>query len=357
MKSTLRILAFTLSGLMVQPGLADTTVTVGATASNRDAAIERAIGDALVDALGSHVFSVTTMTDDQFSTMSTSVTAGRVIDYKVLDEYETFDGVYVRVAVNLTDQDLEGIAPREVDTWHQKIEDTKSLDVAQRSVGEYRRVLDEFLIGPRHQLNSGYAFVLRGYDVEAVDTGAVKGNIYVDVILNQSWWNTYYQLVGALTPQGSQTVPEEPVKVANDVAKPNAPVSTRVDKSLQYELAHPLPVRLTVGSNQSTFILYKNALLVSAQPMTDETAKTDHQKGQADNGEISLTRGNIRPDSAKVDLAKSTLDCGTVSVGDSAVYCGNQFTVKIPFEAQNESAIIDMMKRGLKVDLDLYGSR
>jgi len=274
-----------------------------------------------------------------------------------LDEYETFDGVYVRVSVDLTDQDLAGIAPREVDTWHQKIEDTKALDAAQRTVGEYRRVLDEFLVGPRHQLNAGYAFVLRGYDVDAVDTRAVKGSIYVDVILNQSWWNTYYQLIGALTPQGRQTVLEGPMEVVNKVARPNLDESAGVDKSLQYELAHPLPVRLAVGNNVSTFILYKNALLVSAQPMTDDTAKNDYQRGQANSWEISMTQGNVRPDNATVDSGKSSLDCGTVSAGDSAVYCGNQFSVKIPYEAQNESEIIDMMKRGLTVDLDLYGSR
>jgi len=355
MKSTFRMLAFALAGFIAQPVLGDTTVTVGATGSNRDAAIERAIGDALVDALGSHVFSVTTMTDEQFSTMSTSVTAGRVIDYTVLDEYETFDGVYVRISVNLTDNDLSGIAPQEVDTWHQKIEDTKSLDVAQRTVGEYRRVLDEFLVGPRNQLHSGYAFVLRGYDVDSVDTRALKGSIYVDVIINQSWWNTYYQLVGALTPQGSQTVLEGPMEVVNKVAKPNLVLSSQVDRSLVYELAHPLPVRLTVGNNVSMFTLYKNALLVSARPMTEDTAISEGQKRQANRREISMMKGNIRSGNAQIDSGKSSIDCGTVSVGDSAVYCGNQFTVQIPYEAKNESEIIDMMKKGLKVDLDLYG--
>lgn len=353
--SKFRALVFVLCGLTVYPALADITVTIGATASSRDAAIERALGEALVEALGSHVFSVATMTDEQFSFMSTSVTSGRVTDYEVLDEYETFDGVYVRVAVNLTDQDLAGIAPREVDTWEQKIEDTKALDVAQRTVGEYRRVLDEFLVGPRNQLYAGYAFVLRSYDVDSVDARAVKGSIYVDVIVNQSWWNTYYQLVDALTPQGGQTLSEGPMEVVNGVARPNPAESAEIDKPLQYELAHPLPVRLAVGNNASTFILYKNALLVSAQPMTDETAKNDYQQSQANNREISMTQGNVRLDNAQVDAAKSSLECGTISLGESAVYCGNQFTVKIPFEAKNESEIIDMMKKGLKIDLDLYG--
>lgn len=356
MKTSLQLVGFALALMVGSAAAAQTTVNVGATASTRDEAIEQALGDALVEALGSHVFSVTTMTDDQFSSMSTSVTSGRIDDYEILEEFETFDGVHVRLAVDLSDQDLASLAPKEVKTWEQKIEDTRSLDMAQRTVGQYRNALDEFLVGPRHQLNSGYAIVLRSYDVTAVDSNSVSGHIYVDVSLNQSWWNTYYNLVGVLTPQGSDVVKEGRITVVNDAAQVDPGYNSRVDKSLQYDLAHPLPVRLSVGKNVARFILYKNALLISAQPMTEDTAETGYQLEQAERGEISMTKGNVPAGDAIIDREKSALGCGVVTAVNSAVYCGERFTIKIPVKARDEAELIDTMKQGVKVELDLYGS-
>ncbi|PFG08859.1 MULTISPECIES: hypothetical protein [unclassified Marinobacter] len=356
MSTIFRTLTFALAAMTAQAATASTQVTVGATAANRDAAIELALGDALVEALGSHVFSVSTKTGDSFNSMSTSVTAGRIDDFEVLEEYETFDGVHVRLSVNLTDQNLSRIAPKEIKTWEQRIDETHSLDMAQRTVGNYRRVLDEFLVGPRNQLNAGYAFVLRSYDARAVDTGSISGNIYVDVTVNQSWWNTYYHLVSVLAPQGSQVLDEGPLKVHRNVARVDLEKSGRVDRTLQYDLAHPLPVRLSVGGLTSQFILYKNALLISAQPMTLDTATNNHQVGQARRGEISMMKGNVAGGTAVVDRYKSALSCGSVVRYESAVYCGERFTIKIPFDARNESEVIEMMNEGLNAELNLFGS-
>ncbi len=133
-------------------------------------------------------------------------------------------------------------------------------------------------MGPRHQLNSGYSITLRSYDVEAVDENRLAGNIYVDVVVNQSWWDTYYKLVGVLSPQGSDVVYEGPIKVVGDTPRVDMDIGERVDQGLRYALAHPLPVRLSVGSHASNFILYKNALLVSAQPMAEDSARNEHQR-------------------------------------------------------------------------------
>ena len=335
--------------------VANTVVTVGATGSDRDAAIDLALSKALVEALGSQVFSVTTMNGDQFHSMATTVTSGRVHSYDLIEEREIFDGVHVRLQVTLTEKDLAGIVPEEMKTWDQRIEDVRSWDQAQQAVGEYRRLLDEFLIGPRHQLNAGYAIVLRSYDVSAVDAHQIKGHIYVDIIVNQSWWGTYYRLVRTLGPQGNQVIPEGPLKVFNDTAAVDLVSSRRVDKSLRYDLAHPLPVRLSVGRNVSNFILYKNALLVSAQPMTEDSAQTGYQRSQATRGEISL-KGNVVGGDARIDKRKSDLQCGSVEQGASAVYCGHRFTVKIPFESANEAEVIQIMRRGVKAELSLYGN-
>lgn len=356
MNALCRTLTFALTAMTVQTATANTQVTVGATAPNRDAAIELALGDALVDALGSHVFSVSTKTGDTFKSMSTSVTSGRVDDFEVLEEYETFDGVHVRLSVNITDQNLSRIAPKEIKTWEQRIDETHSLDMSQRTVGNYRRVLDEFLVGPRNQLNAGYAFVLRSYDVRSVDSGSISGNIYVDVTVNQSWWNTYYHLVSVLAPQGNQILDEGPLKVDGQVARVNLEKSGRVDRALQYDLAHPLPVRMSVGGLTSQFTLYKNALLLSAQPMTIDTAKSGFQVGQARRGEISMMQGNVAAGTAEVDRYKSDLSCGELVKGKSAVYCGERFTIKIPFDAKNESEVIEMMSEGLSTELNIFGS-
>jgi len=336
--------------------VANTVVTVGATGSDRDSAIESALSRALVETLGSQVFSVTTMNGDQFHSMATAVTSGRVHSYELLEEREIFDGVHVRLQVTLTEKDIAGIVPEEIKTWDQRIEDVRSWDQAQQSVGEYRRLLDEFLVGPRHQLNAGYAIVLRSYYVSAVDAHQIKGHIYVDIIVNQSWWDTYYRLVRILAPQGNQVIPEGPLKVFNDTAAVDLASSRRVDQSLRYDLAHPLPVRLSVGRNVSNFILYKNALLVSAQPMTEDSAQTGYQQSQATRGEISLTKGNVVGGDAKIDKRKSDLQCGSVQQGASAVYCGQSFTVKIPFEAANEAEVIEVMQRGVRAELSLYGN-
>lgn len=356
MNTMCRTITFALAAMTAQAALASTQVTVGATASNRDAAIELALGDALVEALGSHVFSVSTKTGDSFRSMSTSVTSGRIDDFEVLEEYETFDGVHVRLSVNITDQNLSRIAPKEIKTWEQRIDETHSLGMAQRTVGDYRRVLNEFLVGPRNQLNAGYAFVLRSYDVRSVDSGSISGNIYVDVTVNQSWWNTYYHLVSVLAPQGNEVLDEGPLKVDGQVARVNLTKSGRVDRALQYDLAHPLPVRMSVGGLTSQFILYKNALLLSAQPMTMDTAKSGFQVGQARRGEISMMQGNIAAGTAEVDRYKSDLSCGELVKGKSAVYCGERFTIKIPFDARNESEVIEMMNEGLNAELNLFGS-
>lgn len=356
MKTLYRIFILALAAMTTQSATASTQVTLGATASSRGAAIELALGNALVEALGSHVFSVSTKTGDSFHSMSTSVTAGRIYDFEVLEEYETFNGVHVRLLVNLTDQNLSRIAPKEVKTWKQRIDETHSLDVAQRTVGNYRRVLNEFLVGPRNQLNAGYAFVLRSYDVRSVDSDSISGNIYVDVTVNQSWWNTYYHLVSVLAPQGSQVLQEGELNINRNVARVSYGKGGPVDRSLQYDLAHPLPVRLSVGKNTSQFILYKNALLVSAQPMTMDTATNAYQKQQARLGEISMTQGKVAAGTAVVDRNKSALSCGSVMSGKSAVYCGERFTIKIPFDSRNESEVIEMMNEGLNAELNLFGS-
>lgn len=336
--------------------VANTVVTVSATGSDRDSAIDAALSTALVETLGSQVFSVTTMNGDQFHSMATAVTSGRVHSYDLLEEREIYDGVHLRLQVTLAEKDVAGIVPEEIETWDQRIEDMRSWDQAQQAVGEYRRLLDEFLIGPRHQLNAGYAIVLRSYDVSAVDVHQVKGHIYVDIIVNQSWWDAYYRLVRMIVPQGNQIIQEGPLKVFNDTAAVDLVSSGRVDKSLRYDLAHPLPVRLSVGRNVSNFILYKNALLVSAQPMTEDSAQTGYQQSQATRGEISLTKGNVVGGDAKIDKRKSDLQCGSVERGGSAVYCGHRFTVKIPFEAENEAEVIETMRRGVKAELSLYGN-
>ncbi|PHR89726.1 MAG: hypothetical protein COA80_16935 [Leeuwenhoekiella sp.] len=336
--------------------VANTVVTVGATGSDRDSAIDTALSKALVETLGSQVFSVKTMNGDQFHSMATAVTSGRVHSYDLLEEREIFDGVHVRLQVTLAEKDLAGIVPEEIKTWDQRIEDVRSWDQAQQLVGEYRRLLDEFLIGPRHQLNAGYAIVLRSYDVSAVDVHQITGSIYVDIIVNQSWWDTYYRLVRTIVPQGNQVIPEGPLKVFNGTAAVDFASSRRVDKGLRYDLAHPLPVRLSVGRNVSNFILYKNALLVSAQPMTEDSAQTGYQQSQATRGEISLTKGNVVGGDARIDKRKSDLQCGSVERGASAVYCGHRFTVKIPFEAANEAEVIQIMRRGVKAELSLYGN-
>lgn len=357
MNVMLRFLINVLAALFLPVfAVANTVVTVGATGSDRDSAIDAALSKALVETLGSQVFSVTTMNGDQFHSMATAVTSGRVHSYDVIEEREIFDGVHVRLQVTLTEKDIVGIVPEEIKTWDQRIEDVRSWDQAQQLVGEYRRLLDEFLIGPRHQLNAGYAIVLRSYDVSAADVHQITGSIYVDIIVNQSWWDTYYRLVHTLAPQGNKVIPEGPLKVSNDTAAVDLVSSRRVDKSLRYDLAHPLPVRLSVGRNVSNFILYKNALLVSAQPMTEDSAQTGYQQSQATRGEISLTKGNVVGGDAEVDKRKSDLQCGSFERGASAVYCGHRFTVKIPFEADNEAEVIQIMRRGVKAELSLYGN-
>ena len=357
MRTTIRIL-ISVTAILLLPvcSVANTVVNVSATGTDRDAAIEAALGKALTEALGSQVFSVTAMNGDQFHSLSTAVTSGRVENYQVLEERETFEGVHVRLRVDLADKDMAQLVPEEIKTWSQRIEHARSWDRAQRSVGEYRAILDEFLVGPRHQLNAGYAIILRSYDVEAVDENRISGNIYVDITVNQSWWNIYYRLVQALTPQGNQVIKEGRLKVARDTAGVDLRSSHRVDKSLRYDLAHALPVRLSVGKKVASFILYKNALLVSARPMTEDSARTDYHRLQAARGEISLTKGNVIRGNAEVDKHKSALDCGVVEQGGSAVYCGKRFTVKIPFEAANESEVIETMQRGVRAELSLYGN-
>ena len=135
--------------------VANTVVTVGATGSDRDSAIEAALSKALVETLGSQVFSVTTMNGDQFHSMATAVTSGRVHSYDLLEEREIFDGVHVRLQVTLAEKDIAGIVPEEIKTWDQRIEDVRSWAEAQQLVGEYRRPLSGFRVGPGHQRQPG----------------------------------------------------------------------------------------------------------------------------------------------------------------------------------------------------------
>lgn len=226
---------------------------------------------------------------------------------------------------------------------------------AQRSISEHRAALNEFLIGPRHQLKAGYDFVPGAYDVDYIDEHGISGYIYVDIQLKQSWWNAYYSLVKTLKTQTNQIIHEGPLTVHDGVAGVNLSLSSPVDQSLQYDLAHPLPVRLSIGRNASNVILYKNALLVSAQPMTQDSAQSDYQRLQASRGEISMTSGNVVRSHVMVDVQKSALDCGSVRTSDSAVYCGRSITVKIPFEAGSEASVVKMIERGVRTELALYG--
>lgn len=332
-------------------------VTVSAVGVDREAAIQNGLGDALKDALGTQVFVVSSMSDDQLHSASTAITSGRINDYAIVDERSVHEGVFVTLNVTLDSNSLGSDNRQYVTTWSERIDQTATLTLAQDIVGNYRSALQEFLVGPKHQLNAGYAFVLRSYEVTDIGPDSLAGFVLVDIVVNESWWDTYYQLVGSMTAQGATTIQEGPVTVVGDDARVNWGIRSKIDRSLQYDLAHPLPVVLTVGDTKSRFLLYKNALLDSAQPMTHDTAQTDHQIAQAERGSISMLKGNVHAGDVMVDEDKSDLRCGSTSSSNAVVYCGTRFTVAIPFDAENEAEIIDMMNRGLNYNLDLFGLR
>lgn len=356
MNTLCRAFVFFLVALSTQAFASDVRVIVEGVGSDRSAAIDNALGDALAKELGSHIFSVSTKSGDTYKSMSTSVASGRVDDFEVLEEREAFNGVHVRLAVTLSESELSQIAPKEVKTWSQRVDETRSLDMAQRTVRQYREVLNEFLVGPRHQLEAGYSFILRSYDVESVSSDQLRGHIYVDITVNQSWWNTYYQIISVLKPQGRDVFNEGPIAVDNGKrAYAGYSKGGGIDRSLRYDAAHPLPVRLSVGRISSKFTLYKNALLVSAHPQTMDTATSAHQQKQAQLGEIVLLKGNASAGNAVIDKQKSQLSCGLVEQNDSAVYCGERFTLKLSYKAKSEADILKVMNNGLRVELNLFG--
>lgn len=320
-------------------------VQVQGQGGSRDAAIENALERALPQALGTAYFSVTSESGDSIDSVATSVSRGTVVDYEILSESEVFDGYQVSVEATISGEAMREQAAVEVTSWEDQLNQAHKTDRAQEQLREQSRVLERYLGSPGEMLDRGYALVLRSYVIDDVSGNQVSGRAFVDVHVNQSWWQSFYDLAEAITPvNDGETVAVGPFSDTNGVSDQDA---AHIDQTLSESVQTPIPVTVEVpGLGHNTFFLSANTISVGGYMVYG------HDGFNADD---VLSRAYVKGDpqsrTPQELINQKRSDLQWVS-RDGDVAGGNRFTVVVDFEKGSEEKVIEAMSKGLEYYVD-----
>lgn len=353
-----RRLAGIIAGLVIQAAgaLAQSDVVevqVQGQGDSRDSAVENALERALPQALGTAFFSVTSESGGDINSVSTSVSRGTVTDYEVVSESEIFDGYQVTVKATVSGDAMRESAPVEVTSWKDQLNHVHQTNRAQRQLREQQRVLERYLGGYGDILERGYAFVLRSYVIDRVSEDSVSGRAYVDIHVNRSWWNGFYDMTESITPVNDGRSPQVGPFTGPESVSSN--VGGRIDQTLSETVQTPLPVTVDVeGLGHNTFFLSANTISVGGYMMYSGDGEF-----QADQ---RLSREYVRGDeNSPTPTTLIDRDLSDVSwiARDGDLAGGNRFTVVLDFEKEDESEVIEAMSDGLEyyVDFQSISSR
>ena len=365
------------------------TVTVHGMGEDREAAVEDALERALPEALGSEVFYVRHRAGDERGVFSTVISRGLVQSHEVVREVEAHNGVRVELRATIDADGADEPVFHEFRRWEDVAVDAALIDDVFQRIERYRTLLREFLGTPEQQFQRGYALAPRGYQVLAIYEDSVEAELLVDVVVNESWWETYYQLVGALTPvtgnliidggplgsityNDSSSTLSQPVEFAGFVEEKQY---TPVDKSLEHNLARPIVIDLSIeGAGSRRLVLHKNTLSKGAQLSWEELRWVDapapipvlwynertlrpgilpYSTGYNMVSGIGTTRAFVgRPhENPVIDMERSEISCQGSLPPTAQVFCGTVFTVRLPVTAADTASLKEKLSNPVTVDV------
>lgn len=321
-------------------------VQVQGQGASREAAVENALERALPQAMGTAFFSVTSESGGSIDSVSTSISRGTVTDYEVISESEAFDGYQVSVQAKVSGEAMRDQAQVEVTSWEDKLNQVHQSSRAQQQLRDQRRVLERYLGSSGEILERGYAFVLRSYVIDEVGADSVSGRAFVDVHVNQSWWNGFYDLAGAITPvNDGEVVRVGPFTGIEDVS---SNVGGYIDSTLEDAVQTPIPVTVDVrGLGHNTFFLSANTISVGGYMLYGESGGFE--------ADSRLSRSYIHGDpesSTPQTLINQERSDLSWRARRGNVAGGHRFTVVLDFEKKSEEKVIEAMSNGLDYYVD-----
>lgn len=338
------VISILLSGHSLAQTIDVTSVGYGETVA---AAKEDALRASLEKALGSTLFVVRSAGMGSVSrtrATSTSVTSGNVRSYET-QSVQSVGGKY-RVVINakvapLTKYEAGGDV--EIRSWEDEARSISVTKELQRKLREYKRLLVDFRGTLLDQFRAGYSVSLRSYEITSVNGDSLDGNLLIDIHVNQSYWNTYYNILRALEPVNSTgLVYEGPLDSTQRSAVGTA---NAVDGYLKDALARPVPIRVGVEGVASTdVVLFKNAAyrgwgLVEAIHSPNVNAEISTYRS------VGLPLGSSEV-AGLFDEERSDLDCRPSYYKESAFVCGKLITLTLPFSVKDERALTERLLRG-----------
>jgi len=341
---TLSLFAFLLAGPASANSIDVTSIGYGTTTTE---AREDALRAALEKASGSTMFVMRSSgmgTGSRERVTSTSVTSGSVDSFKV--KSEDFIGGKYRVVVDAQvtpSIKQRGTEPVEVRRWEDEAFSISQTQELQRKLREYKSLLTDFTGTLVEQLRSGYSISLRSYEITQIKGDSLDGNLLIDIHVNTSYWNTYYEILRALEPVNTTNIVfEGPLDSKQRSRKATA---VGVDGYLSGSLARPVPIRVGVdGIAVTDVVLFKNAAY-QGWGLVERINSAQVDSDLAAYRSVGLPLGNQRIDGI-FDNARSELDCMPSYHKQSSFTCGNLITLKLPFTVKDERTLTARLQRG-----------
>lgn len=130
---------------------------------------------------------------------STSVTSGKVESFTIKNTQRVGGRYRVVIDAKVTTMvDPQDIKEVDIRRWEDEANSISQTRELQRKIREYKRLLIDFRGTLVDQLRAGYSVSLRSYEITNIKGDNLKGNLLIDIHVNQSYWTTYYNILKAL---------------------------------------------------------------------------------------------------------------------------------------------------------------
>lgn len=285
------------------------------------------------------------------NTKTVSVVNGLVRNYKVISVDDAGRQGNVRVTVEAevipeaTDNPRSDSGEGSVSSWVGEARRVASISEAQRKLREYQRVLEGFLGNAYDQLQAGYFISPRRYVIDSVGPDQVEGRLLVDIIVNESYWDAYYEILKAMTPVNSQGNFLE--GHLDDSKSVSAKTGVAVDHALADYLAKPIPLVIGFKSPGG-----------SSDGVQGHPARIVLYKNSVSNNHIRVGTGLERK-STRVEIShpspisepNSDLSCKVRGDYKYLYACGSRITIELPFKVKTEYQAKLLFQNGVAVGI------
>lgn len=275
---------------------------------------------------------------------STSVTSGKVESFTIKNTQRVGGRYRVVIDAKVTTMvDPQDIKEVDIRRWEDEANSISQTRELQRKIREYKRLLIDFRGTLVDQLRAGYSVSLRSYEITNIKGDNLKGNLLIDIHVNQSYWTTYYNILKALEPVNTtDLVYEGPLDSSQRSAEGTA---NPIDGYLKDALVRPVPIRVGVdGVVSADVVLFKNAAY-RGWGLVETIHSPNVDPDIAAYRAVGLPLGNPTADGL-FDAKRSSLDCRPTYYEGSAFTCGSLITLSLPFSIKDERTLTERLLRG-----------